>query len=156
MAEITYFSDSAVQVSSDWVKLGGKIYSVNDIKSVKVRSAQPAIVRDLPYLLMIAGSITTFLLLNIQQIFPSDWEDLMPAFLIAGLGIALVGLGVLIVQSFLRTDYLYAVSLSGSFGKVSPFASDDPHYVNTVASAINNAIGSRLEMPMASTVTADL
>lgn len=156
MADMTYYSDSAVQVSSEWVKLGGKIYPVGEIESVKMRSAQSDATRELPYFLMIAGSIITFLLLNLQEIFPRDWEALLPRILMVGLGIGLAGLGILLLQTFRKQQYLYAIKLSGSFGHATPFASDDLRYVQKIISAINVAIQDLpQEMPASAHVTAD-
>lgn len=156
MPDITYYSDSAVQVSSEWVKLGGKIFSVAEIDSVKMRSAQSDATRELPYFLMIAGSITTFVLLNVQQIFPRDWQTLMPRILMAGLVIGLLGLALLLLQTFLKSEYLYAVKLSGSFGHAIPFASDDQRYVHKIISAIEVAMSDQpQEMPVSAPITVD-
>jgi len=156
MPEITYYSDSAVQVSNEWVKLGGKIYSVAEINSVKMRSAQSDATREVPYFLMIAGSITTFVLLNIQQVFPKEWEALMPRILMLGLIIGLAGLGLLLLQTFLKSDYLYAIKLSGAFGDVIPFASDDQRYVHKIISAIEVAMSDQpKEMPVSAPITVD-
>ena len=156
MAEITYYSDSSVQISSEWVKLGGKIYPVAEIDSVSMRSAQSDSSRDLPYFLMIAGSITTFVLLNAQQIFPNDWEVLVPRMLVVGLVLAVVGIAVLVVQSLLKKDYIYGVKLSGTFGDAIPFASDDPRYVQKIISAIEIAIMSQVQnLPVSAPIAAD-
>ncbi len=156
MPEISYYSDSAVQVSNEWVKLGGKIYSVAEIDSVKMRSAQSDATRELPYFLMIAGSIITFVLLNLQQIFPNEWEEFVPRVLILGLLIGIAGLGLLLLQTFLKSDYLYAIKLSGTFGDALPFASDDPRYVQKIISAIKLAIDDQpQEMPASARVTVD-
>ena len=156
MPEITYYSDSAVQVSNEWVKLGGKIYSVSEIDSVKMRSAQSDATRELPYFLMIAGSITTFVLLNIQQILPNNWEEFVPRVLILGLLVGIAGLGLLLLQTFFKSDYLYAIKLSGTFGDALPFASDDQRYVQKIISAIKLAIDDQpQEVPSAARVTVD-
>jgi hypothetical protein len=156
MPEITYYSDSAVQVSNEWVKLGGKIYSVSEIDSVKMRSAQSDPTRELPYFLMIAGSITTFVLLNLQQMFPKDWESLVPRVLIFGLLVGIAGLGLLLLQTFLKSDYLYAIKLSGTFGDALPFASDDQRYVQKIINAIKLAIDDQpQEMPASARITVD-
>src|SRR5688500_8971724 len=156
MPEMTYYSDSAVQVSNEWVKLGGKIYAVAEIDSVKMRAAQSNATREVPYFLMIAGSITTFVLLNIQEIFPSDWEVLMPRILMLGLIIGLAGLGLLLLQTFLKSDYLYAIKLTGAFGEVIPFASDDQRYVQKIINAINLAMDDQpQEMGVPNGITVD-
>jgi len=139
MPDTTYYSDSAVQVSNEWVKLGGKIYAVAEIESVKMRAAQSNAMRDVPYFLMIAGSMITFVLLNIREVFPNDWEVMMPRILMLGIIIGVSGLGLLLLQTFLKSDYLYAIKLTGSFGEVTPFASDDQRYVQKIISAIDLA-----------------
>jgi len=139
MTDTTYYSDSAVQVSNEWVKLGGKIYAVAEIESVKMRAAQSNAMRDVPYFLMIAGSMITFVLLNIREVFPNDWEVMMPRILMLGIIIGVSGLGLLLLQTFLKSDYLYAIKLTGSFGEVTTFASHDQRYVQKIISAIDLA-----------------
>jgi hypothetical protein len=156
MPETTYYSDSAVQISNEWVKLGGKIFSVAEIDSVKMQSAQSDVTRELPYFLMIAGSITTFVLLNLQQMFPNDWDALVPRILMLGLLVGIVGLGILLLQTFLKSDYLYAIKLSGTFGEALPFASDDQRYVQKVYGAIKLALDERpQQMPVSAPITVD-
>lgn len=140
MSKITYYADSTVRVTSEWVRLGEKVYSVADIKSVKVKCAQPKSLRELPYFLMIVGSITTFTLLNVKHLFPRDWESILPGMLSLSAIIGFAGLVLLPAQAVLTPACIYAVRLRGSFGEASPFASDDEQYVSKVVDAIGTAI----------------
>jgi hypothetical protein len=111
-----------------------------DIKSVKVKCAQPDSLKEMPYFLMILGSITTFTLLNLKEIFPRAWEGVMPSILMVGVLIGLAGMAMLVAQMVMKPQCIYAIRLCGTFGKATPFASDDEQYVNKVIDAIKTAV----------------
>lgn len=140
MSETTYYADSTVRVTSEWIRLGEKIYSIADIKSAKIKCAQPDSLKEMPYFLMILGSITTFTLLNLKEIFPRAWEGVMPSILMMGVLVGLAGMAMLVAQMVLKPQCIYAIRLRGTFGNATPFASDDEQYVNKVLGAIKTAM----------------
>src|SRR3712207_6337985 len=116
MTDVTYYADSSVQVTSDWVKLGEKTYRVSDIKSAKVWSTQADPIRELPYFFLIAGSFTMFVLNNFRTVFPSEWEHAVPFLLAFGMILGVTGFGILLAQMFRRSEYIYILRLRGTFG----------------------------------------
>ena len=140
MEEETYFVDSTIKVTSDWVKLGGKSYSVADIASVRMRSLQADTLRELPTFLVIAGSILMFALLNLHYVFPVGWEQVVQLGAIVGMLLSIAGLVMLVLSLLLKTECIYVVQLKGTFGNACPFGSSDPTYVRAVVDAIRQAL----------------
>ncbi|HYP39640.1 MAG TPA: DUF6232 family protein [Chloroflexia bacterium] len=156
MTDFTYYADSSVQITSDWVKLGEKTYRVSDIKSAKVWSTQADPMRELPYFLLIAGSFTMFALNNFRSIFPRQWESMIPFVLAFGMIIGLAGFGILLAQMFRKSEYIYILRLTGTFGTTSPFASDDERYVQKIADAMQLALSNRqVEAPQIEAIGAE-
>jgi hypothetical protein len=157
MTDITYYADSSVQITSDWVKLGEKTYRMSDIKSATVWSTQADPMRELPYFLLIAGSFTMFLLNNFRSVFPRDWEHILPFVLGFGMIIGLAGFAILLSQMFRKSDYIFILRLTGTFGTISPFASDDERYVQKIADAMKLALSNRqVEAPSLEALSAEV
>jgi hypothetical protein len=146
MPEIVYYSDSFVRVTSEWVKLGDKTYRLADIRSLRVWSTQTEPLRELPYFLILAGSFTTFGLLNIQHIVSDNWQNVVLWLFWTGIAIGLAGLVVLLVQMLWKARCLYGITLIGSFGMTTPYASDDEQHVRQVAAAIHTALDARTSL----------
>lgn len=145
MEEEKYFSDGSVKITNEYIKLGGKSYRLDDIASVKMRSAQTDSMRDVPTFLVISGSILMFTLINLQSIIPVGWEDAVRIGAIAGMLLSIAGLVMLVLSMIMKAEYLYIVHLSGTFGSACPLASDDETYIQNVVASIHRAISSPLE-----------
>lgn len=141
--EATYFSDASVKVTNNCIRLGGKTYQVSDVTSVRMRTSQADPLRDLPTFLVIAGSILMFAILNLQNVLPGSWDDLVRLATIGGMLLSVAGLVLLVMGMFLKVEYLYVVHLNGVFGGACPFASDDEAYVRSIVQAIQQAVNER-------------
>jgi hypothetical protein len=140
MSGVLYYSDGFIEVTGEYAKFGGRAYSLSDVNSVKVWSAPTEPFRELPYFLIVAGSLTTFGLLNIRPSVQEDWESTVAMLFLLGVAIGLVGLAVLVIQMLWKTRCVYAVMLGGKFGTAVPYASDDERYVRRIATAIHLAL----------------
>jgi hypothetical protein len=157
MQELVYYSDNATKITNDTIKLGGKSYRLADLSSVDVGRTQTDPSRNAPSFLVVAGSLLMFTVNNLQEFIPVEWDVMLPFTLALGVLIALSGLIILVMQMLLKTDYIYMVCIKGTFGTACPFASDDEHYVRTVANALRTALReSRAASPAAaSTLTSE-
>lgn len=143
MQEYVYYSDNSTKITDEWARLGGKSFRLSDIQSVEVCSTQTDSSRNLPSFLVVAGSLLMFGVSNLQNFFPIGWDGLVPTTHLLGILIALAGITILIIQMLLKSDYIYMVSMRGTFGNACPFASDDELYVRKVAAAIQTALIAR-------------
>ncbi|MDQ3928283.1 MAG: hypothetical protein M3328_03945 [Chloroflexota bacterium] len=70
--------------------------------------------------------------------------------------IGLAGFAILLSQMFRKSDYIYILKLTGTFGTTSPFASDDERYVEKIADALKLALSNRhVEAPSIEPVCAE-
>jgi hypothetical protein len=142
--EETYFVDNTIKITSEWVKLGGKSYPTAEITSVRMRSLHADTLRELPTFLVIAGSFLMFALINIHYVFPTGWEGVLQLGAVIGMLLSVAGLVMLVLNTLMKTQCLYVVQLSGNFGDIYPFASDDAVYVRSIVSAIRTALAGQL------------
>ena len=157
MQEFVYYSDNSTKITDEWAKLGGKSFRIADLQSVVVCTTQTDSARNLPTFLIVAGSLLMFGVTNLQNFFPIEWEGLVPTAHMLGILIALAGLTILTIQMVLKSDYIYMVSMSGTFGNACPFASDDEQYVRKVAAALQTALKDRrAEVPAGAPSLADI
>ncbi len=147
MQERVYHSDNSTKINSEWARLGGKSYRLTDISSVKVCSTQTDRARNLPSILIVIGSLLMFSVINLQNVYPVEWDGFEPAAYALGILIALSGLTILVIQMVLKSEYIYMVNIEGTFGAACPFASDDEHYVRKVATALQTALQDRKVQP---------
>lgn len=132
----TYYSDSQVQVTDEWIKLKDKAYPVSAIKSAKLAKlySDPLVVWSRP--LKWSGAL--FLLASFGAYFIASARAADLTLLIGAL--ALLGvqnfiIGYLIGESR-QPDYTYVLALRGRFGKANALVSKDESYIQDVLQAI--------------------
>jgi hypothetical protein len=140
MDETTYMTDGTVRISSEAIKLGGKIYSLSEVRSVRMRTIQSDHLRDLPYYLVVVGAIMLFGITNLDALLGGVLEGVVQVTSLFGVLISLSGLVMLVMNSLVKGECLYVVQIEGEFGSSCPFASDDQRYVRNVVAAIRQAI----------------
>ena len=140
MSEIIYYSDGSTKITGEYARLGGKSFRLADITSVRVQTTQTDRARNVPTFLIVAGSLLMFTVANLQRFFPGDWDGIEPFTYALGMLIALAGLTILIIQTVLKSDYLYIVRIEGIFGSVCPFACEDEAYVRKIADTLRTAL----------------
>jgi len=156
MQERIFYSDTGTRITSEYVRLGSKSFHISDISSVSVQTTQTDSARNLPSFLLVVGSLLMFGVTNMRGLLPADWENALPIAILAGMLISMSGLTVLVIQMFLKSDYLYILSINGLFGSVCPVASDDEKYIRKLASALTSAMqASREAFPAMSSPLAD-
>lgn len=149
MKELIYYSDTGTRITGEYARLGGKSFQLADISSISVQTTQTDSARNLPSFLLVVGSLLMFGVINMRNVFPADWENTMPIAILAGMLVSMAGLTVLIIQMFLKSDYVYILSINGAFGCVCPVASDDEKYVRKLATALRSALQESRESPIA-------
>lgn len=129
MSEVVYYSDDAVQVTGEWVKLGDKTYRISDITAAQVSWGSAYRYRWL----MIVVALAWVAVWAVRLLLP-EVGSTIPAFLSTLLLLAWFGLVLLGMR---RT---YRVWLMGSFGKVDVFSSRDRAYIQKIVDAINASV----------------
>jgi hypothetical protein len=143
MAAITYYNDKDVLVTSEAIKLAGKVYRVSDVKSVKVWAAEPGLRREWPYLALILFAILLLTVLNLPNLYPGNWQNIIGVVLTLDLLFGVGSAGLLLLPLFLKGEYGYLVGLRGTFGSSTPLRCTDEQHAQRLVDAIRMAIVNR-------------
>lgn len=119
MEETEFFKNGNVLITNARFIVGNSTYAMTGVTSVKKNSVMPSRV----------GSIVLIIIGIIMLISMKDASRLW--------GAAVIGLGVL---AFKGAKAKHSVYLNSSSGEIQALESDDENYIDTVISALNQAI----------------
>ena len=128
--ELIIYSDSSVAVTSTRVIIGGTIYSLRNITSVRMTFSPPPV--GFPILLLLFGAF--FLLLMIIFPFHENNSTPLPGFVLSG---GIVGVSILWLCK-LKTQY--HVNISSAAGEIHALTSKNQAYVQRILLSVNEAI----------------
>jgi len=153
MAEVIYYADYNVKITSDWARLGQQVYQVADIGAVAVQTAQPKPPRTclwkwIPNLAKLALAIGTMnlviLTLNWLVVPDSSFLKTLLSFLSGLLWFLYAGVMLLSSrQASLLPKPVTTIQLNGTFGNVDAITTNDAGYAQMIAFAINQAVARR-------------
>ena len=140
MLGAAYYSDSAIQVTDQWVKMKDTAYQVADIKSVKLAKVPIDPLLRLARILIISGLLVALVVgVTYLMILSQGMEGNLIITFIGILAVNNLVIGLLL-REFRKPEYLYVLTLSGPFGKRDAIGSRDEGYVRRIADAINDAV----------------
>jgi hypothetical protein len=143
MPAITYYNDKDVLITSEAIKLGGKVYPVSEVKSVKVWEAQPGLRREWPYLALTLFAILLLTVFNLPNLYPGNWQNIIGVVLTLDVLFGVGSAGLLLVPIFLRGECGYLVGVRGTFGNSTPLRCTDEQHAQRLVDAIRMAIVNR-------------
>ncbi|HMQ79982.1 MAG TPA: DUF6232 family protein [Ignavibacteria bacterium] len=126
MEEKNYYSDNSISVTSTRVMIGSTTYSLRNVSSVRTMFTAPSHIIDI--LLIITGVIS--LIIGFAMIKNSGG-------FCVGIGVLLGIIGVIVFKSKKNTYY---VLLGTNAGEHKALTSTNQQYIDTIVTAINNAI----------------
>jgi hypothetical protein len=132
-----------VQITEEWVQLGSKTYLTSDIKSARMLSVWADPARDVAYATGSGGLILFLGAINVVngRFVSGGWAVAAAIVAVIGLLLSIVGMLVMMSQLLRGPNYVYIVSLRGSFGRETAYASPDRAHVEKIVSDINALAG---------------